>query len=216
MPETKALEALLHNFEPTASDELLAELSPVLSDNGNFLDKAASLDTILDKYPAFTEVREYVFDLMMAHHLANYIEDDAYFDTKEWMDIEDKTLERGTELLNILLYVSETGDEDVSLSIDDFLYEFLLVDEDEFQDEHRIYEDLIANQDLVEESIDNIMSISDRISQGSDLKDLFTPLILFFQHPDDKVVSKDLYKKLGPVERAVLGALLAYRAGLID
>lgn len=210
MSELKALEALLQNYTPTQYPALLSDLQPVFADGGNFLDKTVAMDKIVDKYPDFSAMREFIFDLMMTHHLANYIQDEAYFDTKEWMDIEDKTLERGTELLNLLLYITESRDTDVSLSIDDFLYEFLLVDEDEFQDEHRIYEDLIANQDLVEEQLESILDISSKISETSEVKELFTPMILFFQRPDERMVSKDVYKKLNPSERAVLGALLAY------
>jgi hypothetical protein len=168
------------------------------------------LDELLNNYKNFEPIHEYIFDLMMVHHLANYIEDEEYLDSEEWLDIEDKTLERGTEMLNILLYISECNDDDVHLNIDDFLYEFLLVDEDEFQDEHRIYEDLIDNQDLVEESPESVLSISSKIDKDSELKDLFTPLMLFFQDPKNKSINKNIANNINPIERALLGSLLAY------
>jgi hypothetical protein len=46
------------------------------------------------------------------------------------------------------LYINECHDEDIKPGLEDFLKEFLLVEEDEFQDEFHIYEDLISNQQL--------------------------------------------------------------------
>ncbi len=210
MPEIKALEAMLQNYNPDFSESLFNNLKPIFTKEGNFLEKVSALDELLNNYKNFGPIHEYIFDLMMVHHLANYIEDEEYLDSEEWLDIEDKTLERGTEMLNILLYISECNDDDVHLNIDDFLYEFLLVDEDEFQDEHRIYEDLIDNQDLVEESPESVLSISSKIDKDSELKDLFTPLMLFFQDPKAKSISKAILNTINPTERSLLSSLLAY------
>lgn len=211
MSEIKALEAMLHHYNADQATSLLTELKPVFANEGNFLEKVKEFDNILGNHKAFEPLHEYIFDLMMVHHLANYIEDEEYLDSKEWMDIEDETIERGTEMLNILLYVGESRDSDVTISIDDFLYEFLLVDEDEFQDEHRIYEDLIDNQDLVEESADSVIEISSKINESSELKELFSPLLLFFQDPKSRTIGKDVYNKLTPLERSLLASLQAYQ-----
>jgi len=206
----KALESLFFNFNSQQSQPAFLEISAIILTDGNFLDKVKKFDEAIAKHSVYKEIGEYAFDLMMIHHLSNFIKDEDYLDSKEWLDIEDKTIERGTELLNVLLYISEIHDNDVEISIDDFLYEFLLVDEDEFQDEHRIYEDLIVNQDLVEESLENIMRISSQIIESSEIKELFTPLILFFQNPHEKLLSKDIYNRLSPSERSILGCLLSF------
>ncbi|MEI6507259.1 MAG: hypothetical protein WCO54_02175 [Bacteroidota bacterium] len=209
-PSLKALEALLVNFNSEKSLIAINEISPIISSDENFLDKVNKLDVAIEKNADFTGISEYIFDLMMINHLSNFIKDEDYLDSKEWLDIEDKTLERGTELMNMLLYISECRDEEIAPNIDDFLYEFLLVDEDEFQDEHRIYEDLIVNQDLVEEDVTNILLISDKIDQDSEIKELFIPFILFFQSYDEKNISRELYNRLNPTERSILGCLLAF------
>ncbi len=209
-PSLKALEALLVNFNSEKSLIAINEISPIISSDENFLDKVNKLDVAIEKNADFTGMSEYIFDLMMINHLSNFIKDEDYLDSKEWLDIEDKTLERGTELMNMLLYISECRDEEIAPNIDDFLYEFLLVDEDEFQDEHRIYEDLIVNQDLVEEDVTNILLISDKIDQDSEIKELFIPFILFFQSYDEKNISRELYNRLNPTERSILGSLLAF------
>lgn len=206
----KALENLFYNYNSEHSKTAFLEISTIILTDGNFLDKVKKFDDAIAKHSIYKEIGEYAFDIMMLHHLSNFIDDEDYLDSKEWLDIEDKTIERGTELLNVLLYISEVKDNEVEISIDDFLYEFLLVDEDEFQDEHRIYEDLIVNQDLVEESVENILRISATIIDSSEIKELFTPLILFFQNPNEKLLSKDIYNRLKPSERAVLGCLLAF------
>ena len=206
----KALENLFYNFNSEKSQTAFLEISAIILTDEDFLQKVKKFDVAIAKHSDYVEVGEYAFDLMMIHHLSNFIEDEDYLDSKEWLDIEDKTIERGTELLNILLYISEVKDDEVEIGIDDFLYEFLLVDEDEFQDEHRIYEDLIVNQDLVEESLENILRISNEILDTSEIKELFTPFILFFQNPQEKLMSKEIYNKLKPTERSILGCLLAF------
>lgn len=206
----KALESLLFNYQPQHSQPAFLELSAIILTDEDFLGKVKKFDAAIAKHNVYSEIGEYAFDLMMIHHLSNFIADEEYLDSKEWLDIEDKTIERGTELLNILLYISEVKDDEVEIGIDDFLYEFLLVDEDEFQDEHRIYEDLIVNQDLIDESLENILRISSEINETSEIKELFTPFILFFQNPHEKLFSKEVYNKLKPAERAVLGCLLSF------
>ena len=206
----KALENLLFNYNPEQSKSAFLDVSAIILADEDFLEKVKKFDSAIETHSMYHEIREYAFDLMMMHHLSNFIEDEDYLDSKAWLDIEDKTIERGTELLNVLLYISEVQDNDVEISIDDFLYEFLLVDEDEFQDEHRIYEDMIINQDLVEEELDNIIRISSAIVESSEIKELFTPLILFFQSPHEKLLSKELFNRLKPVERSILGCLLAF------
>jgi len=64
--------------------------------------------------------------------------EEDYLDSPEWEDIEEETLDRGTELLNLLLYLNECEEEDIVPELDDYLKEFLLVYEDEFQDEYTI------------------------------------------------------------------------------
>ena len=98
----------------------------------------------------------------------------------------DRRGDLGSELLNILLYLRECADDEVEPSLDDFLKEFLLVEEDEFQDEYRIYEEVIANQILVDSSYSEISKVANSLAPDDELVDLFYPLVSFFneQHPD--------------------------------
>ena len=109
--------------------------------------------------------------------------------------IEEETIDRGTELLNVLLYIRECHDEDLEPELEDFLKEFLLVEEDEFQDEHRIYEDIIANQILMEASIEEIAKTSNELDEESELKDLFYPIMAFFYQPEPDKEDMDTFEK---------------------
>ena len=96
-------------------------------------------------------------------------------------------------------------------STEDFLHEFLLVDEDEFQDEHRIYEPLIEYTELEEAEMESIRSIETNILPSSEIKDLFVPIVLFFQNADNTSIQQSIYTSLQPIERSLLACLLSYK-----
>ena len=74
--------------------------------------------------------------------------------------------------------------------MEDYLKEFLLVDEDEFQDEYRIYEPVIAHQVLMESPVAEISKVAAKLPEDSELKELFYPLMCFFQDINPSVEAK--------------------------
>jgi hypothetical protein len=56
------------------------------------------------------------------------------------------------------------------------LKEFLLVEEDEFQDEFHIYEDLISNQQLAESSVDDICSNANLLELSEEMEEFLCHL----------------------------------------
>ena len=175
--------ASVNNQDHEAFSKVLVDIFNV---EKAYLDKVASLDAAFDDYSLFEPLRELFFDLL----LINFFNEDVrkleehYLDSPEWEKIEEKTIDRGTEILNLLLYLQECHDEEIEPELSDFLREFLLVDEDEFQDEHRIYEEVIANQILVESSLKEVARVSSTLAEDSELKELFYPMIGFFRDPD--------------------------------
>lgn len=145
-----ALEAFskYNSFDAT---QLTDEFADVFASDEDFLSKVDELDAVFDENPEVEELREIFFDLLMINFFSADVKklEEDYLDTPEWESIEEETLDRGTELLNLLLYLNECEDEDIEPELEDYLKEFLLVDEDEFQDEYRIYEPVIANQILI-------------------------------------------------------------------
>jgi len=194
----KTITAALAKFgevQKAASVELTHQLIAVFETDTDFMSKAEKFDAVFDEYPKFEELREVFFDLLMINFFTsdvNKLEED-YLESKEWEKIEDETIDRGTELLNLLLYINECHDEQIKPSLEDFLKEFLLVEEDEFQDEFHIYEDLISNQPLVETSIQEICENAKILDLGEEMKDMFVPFMAFFHQPQaNDTVYKDL------------------------
>ena len=193
-----ALIASLDKFaEVSGIDSIKLEegLIEVFSKDLGFLEKVEEFDEVFDEYPAFEELREVFFDLLMINFFANDVKklEEDYLETDEWADIEEETIDRGTELLNLLLYINECHDERIKPELGDFLKEFLLVEEDEFQDEFHIYEDLITNQNLVESSVEDICSHVGMIDLGEEMEELFIPFMCFFHQPK---VSEEVIKDL--------------------
>lgn len=147
-----------------------------------FLDKVKALDGVFDDHQRFEELREVYFDLLMINFFTEDVEklQEDYLESDEWEAIEEETIDRGTELLNIFLYLDECLEGEIEPSLDDYLKEFLLVDEDEFQDEYNIYEQVIANQILVDSNYAEISKVANGLSYDDDLKDLFYPIMSFF------------------------------------
>ncbi|MDM1292888.1 hypothetical protein HX021_01095 [Sphingobacterium sp. N143] len=162
--------------------EFSAKLIQVFNTDASYLEKLELLDQSFDDYPLFDELREVYVDLLLMNFFSSDVQklEEDYLDSEEWEAIEDETIDRGTELLNIFLYLGECKDDEIEPELDDFLKEFLLVDEDEFQDEHEIYEDIIANQILVDSPYAEIAKVAKGINPRSEVYELFYPMMSFF------------------------------------
>src|SRR5476651_2668100 len=156
----------------------------VVASDKDFLSKVDLLDEVFDDQPKLESLREVFFDLLMINFFSADVKklEEDYLDTPEWEDIEEQTLDRGTELLNLLLYLNECEDEDIEPELEDYLKEFLLVDEDEFQDEYRIYEPVISHQVLMDSPVEEINKVAFKLPEDSELKELFYPMMCFFQN----------------------------------
>jgi hypothetical protein len=181
--------------EQVPSVEMIQKLVEVFEADLDFMSKVAEFDKVFDNYPKFEELRETYFDLLMINFFTsdvNKLEED-YLESEEWEEIEDQTIDRGTELLNLLLYINECHDEQIKPTLEDFLKEFLLVEEDEFQDEFHIYEDLISNQALVETSVQEICENAKILDLAEEMEELFVPTLSFFLQP---AASEQVYTDL--------------------
>lgn len=184
----------------------------------DFMPKLEAMDDYFDIHSEFEDIREFCFDLLMINFFTTdslRFEED-YLDSDEWQQIEDDTLERGTEMLNVFLYLRECKQEDIEPSLADYLNEFLLVEDEDFQDEYEIYEDIIANQGLMDTDYAEISKAALAIDSDSPLKDVFYPIMAFFLNPAPD--QEDLQKYLDDsknksYENAVLYSLLLYFLG---
>lgn len=186
-PVRAAVQALVKGFceggklNAAEGDAFINLLITVFAQQDNFATKLRAMDLAFDEKKIFEPLREYSFDLLMVNFFAADSKelDEAYLESKEWMEIEEKTLDRGTELLNILLYINECAEAEVEISLGDFLKEFLLAEDDLYQDEYPIYEPVLKNQHLAEGDIKDIIAASQHID-NPELKDVFVPMLVFF------------------------------------
>jgi len=191
-----AIEAGLEAFSKYSSFKA-ASLTKVFEDvfasDHDFLVKVDLLDEVFNDHAQLEALREVFFDLLLINFFSADVKklEEDYLDSPEWEDIEEQTLDRGTELLNLLLYLNECEDEDIEPDLEDYLKEFLLVDEDEFQDEYRIYEPVIAHQVLMESPVVEISKVASKLPEDSELKELFYPLMCFFQNINPSVEEKN-------------------------
>jgi hypothetical protein len=190
-----AIEAGLTAFSQYSSFDakpFTSVFGEVFNSEKDFLSKVEMLDEVFDDYPQLESLREVFFDLLLINFFSADVKklEEDYLDTPEWEAIEEETLDRGTELLNLLLYLNECEDEEIEPELEDYLKEFLLVDEDEFQDEYRIYEPVIAHQILMESPVAEISKVAVTLPEDSELKELFYPLMCFFQNPNPSADAK--------------------------
>jgi hypothetical protein len=183
-----------NNFDAT---QLTAKYKDVFASDEDFLSKVDLLDGVFDDNPKLEALREVFFDLLMINFFSADVKklEDDYLETREWEEIEEQTLDRGTELLNLLLYLNECEDEDIEPGLEDYLKEFLLVDEDEFQDEYRIYEPVIENQILIESPVSEISRVADELPEDSEIKEIFYPMMCYFQNAAGGEYEKDTIAK---------------------
>ncbi|WP_207531622.1 hypothetical protein [Desertivirga arenae] len=191
-----AIAASLKQFNGDASTEFKNIITGVFEGDNDFMSKVEALDNAFDDAPQFDPLREVFFDLLMVNFFAEDVDklEEDYLESKEWEEIEEETIDRGSELLNVLLYIRECKDEDIKPELEDFLKEFLLVDEDEFQDEYRIYEDIIAHQILMESNYSEIGRVAKNLDDSSEIKDFFYPIMGFFyqNNPSEEDMSEYL------------------------
>lgn len=217
----KAVNAALAQFESISGKsvgEFQDKISTVFDSEKGFMDKVADLDAAFDDEPSLENLREVFFDLLMVNFFSEDVHklEEDYLETPEWEEIENQTIDRGTELLNVLLYIQECEDEDIQPELEDFLKEFLLVDEDEFQDEHRIYEDMIANQVLMESNVEEISKVASSLSEESEIGDLFYPVMCFFLQTtpeEDEVQEVINYSQDPEFDAVVYSMLVAFNEG---
>lgn len=181
----KAIDAVfshLISLNPIYVEPIKGEMLTVFDADLSFLQKVKGMDEVFNSNPKLEHLREIFFDLLLVNFFSSDVKklDEDYLDSPEWDKIEEETLDRGTEMLNVLLYLNECEDEEIEPELNDYLTEFLLVDEDEFQDEHSIYEPVIANQILMDSGIEEIGKVARKIPEDEEVKELFYPLMCFF------------------------------------
>lgn len=166
------------------------------------------LDKLSALYPGVAQISDYLFDLLTVSILENEPEG---LESREWSRFEDAWVDRGSELLNLLVYLRECAEYEVVPSLDDFLNEFLLVEEEDFQEELRIYEPVVRQAGMIKDQPQRILDAC-RKAPAAELGTLYFPLFLFFSTvtPEQKA---SFLKNQGSdlqVESALYHLMLSY------
>jgi len=174
-----------------------------------FLQRVKSLDKFTNDNIFLDEIAELLFDFLLVFYLSVEEHKEDYFESNEWNDIENNTLNRGSEFLNLLIYITEANDNEIEISLDDFLNEHLLVEDDNYQDEVEIYEPFITNPELVDAELDEILKYKDSLKKDSGIKYFLVPFTLFFKHAESKNFP-EYTQRVSAFEYAVFKSLHAY------
>lgn len=184
----------------------ISQLEHLLKNDSPFREKWKALDDWFEQNTSFEELEPYAFDLLVATFVnLEYVElPDEYFESEEWQEIEEDMADRGSEWLNLLVYLQDCSLNELEPELDDFLYSFLLVEEDEFQDEHEIYEPIIVLEEVIGQEPEAIVEAC-RKSDAGELGPLFPAILLYFND------QKKIPQGLTPLEAGLLAA--SYTAG---
>lgn len=198
--------------------ELLATMLDILSHNGDFKSKLARMEESLDAHPEFEPLYHYLFDLLMLSFIASdaALLDENYLDSEEWMKIEDETSDRGSELLNLYIYLSEAHAQEIPIDLNDYLTEFLLADDDLYQDDFFIYEEIIRNEEIADASISEVLQLGEKV-KTEELAEIYVPLLAFFNtHESREEVTKAIAasRHQKALHLALYGTLCAFADGL--
>lgn len=224
-PIKNALQAMISGFAEgdklitkEESQLLLGDMVALLGHAGDFKKKLAELDHSLDQHPAFEPLYHYLFDLLMLSFIASDSAqlDENYLESDEWLKIEEETSDRGSEMLNLYIYLTEAHTQEIPIDLHDYLNEFLLADDDLYQDDFFIYEEILANEEIAEAGIDEILARSEEVSEEQ-LAEIYVPLLAFFnksESAEEITAAIAASEHQTAIHLALYGALLAFADGL--
>lgn len=146
------------------------------------------IDDLVDKYPAFYELREYIADLLalkllMETEFEEEEDEDEEDEDPKWTTLEALFEMRGTEMLHMLSYLRECKEIKETPDLDGFLDDFTLDPEADDQEEMFVYEELIRQRELVDAPLKQVLEVGNE-QENDEMRELFTPLILFFREQE--------------------------------
>jgi len=165
-------------------DEIYKDFESFFSAETTFPQCFEDLDGLVDRYSGLADIEEYLSDLLVLKLIReDDSEDEDFLVLEKWDDAEDEMLERGSELLNFLVYLKDCKETRQTPSLEDFLNDFLLISDDEFQDEFFIYEDFIKHQGLIDGDVREIIKAGAHLDDP-EMQGIFVPIMMFFRNQE--------------------------------
>ncbi len=217
LPAIMISNALLNAYYSSINQEtpvnIKEKLGALYVSDEPFLKKIKQLDQLIEEFKLKEDAGELVFDVL----LYNFFSEDSqrlgesFFDSKEWEQIEGSIMDRGTEMMNLMLYLSECNDSNIESSLDDYLDEYLTGEEDFDTEEFEVYEAIIKNREaIVEGDLKTVVEIANKNS-NSLLFDQLLPIMVFFEtqsEVDEKFETIRLYGSNPSFQNPFLAVLL--------
>ena len=214
-PIEDALKSLFKGFaegresvSASKADNVAQQVIDLINGIDKFPEMNQQLSKLLENETDFADLYPYVFDLLMLSFIAGSNEkvDPEYFESKEWEEIEESTSSLGSEILNLYIYMAEAYQHGIELDFEDYLHEFLIAEDELYQDDFPIYEDLLDNEDLIHEDIESLVAHAQSMEEDDELKQVLVPMIAFFQN-DEPVLSRRKEIASFPYQKAIHLAL---------
>ncbi|MCS7029314.1 MAG: hypothetical protein NZ519_11180 [Bacteroidia bacterium] len=161
------------------------DLKSILDTNEHISEKVIEMDKVCQQYNFLENLQEYFVDIGLIDFFIKsplYAQED-YFETQEWLRIEEELADRGTELLNWLLYIEEAKSAQAEISLQNYIEDFLLIGDEmnEDQDNLKIYEPLIDVQDFLDQTPLDLFLLYERIPEDHPLKNIAFPMMCYFR-----------------------------------
>lgn len=180
--------------------------------NLEFDAKLKQSDALSEKLDDAAFVKELSFDWLMAAFLADEEKDEDFLESEAFEQMELRYEMRGTEFMNLLVYLEECNENEVLPSYQDFVHEFLITDDEDVQDDIALYEDFLGLEEILEAPFEAFLPRLVTLSEQSALGSFLPVLASYFKNPlkgDKTLISAIIAGLRNPVEAGILGALLA-------
>lgn len=192
-------------------------IKDIFQNQEHFLDKVKALDQYAEQNSGLVDIKELLMDLLLFNfYKTNPFLDNAHFiERDEWQKIEGSIEDRGTPMIDLFFYLSLKNDEESSL--EDFLENFLMINEAEFEEERERYEEIISRRTLPEQEPSLTMTEGRKLQSTPPEELPFFPIMLFFNGASTYSEKWEFIKEpemLHPVNMSGFLALLAGHYGL--
>lgn len=149
-----------------------------------------AFDELLKKHEELIDFQEFLFDLFFVEALDQLGENaDAYMESEAWVQLEQKTAGRGSEALNLFMYLTEVKESAIKANLDDFLDAFILDEDLDYQDDALVYEEVMDNRHWLDLPYRQLVAKAEDMATQTAMPELFTPLFCFFKSPEKSTIN---------------------------
>lgn len=153
--------------------------------NADMASQLKAFDELLKQFDSLVDYQEFLFDLFFVEALDQLGEEaDAYMESEAWLQLELKTVGRGSEALNLFMYLTEVKESGIKANLDDFLDDFILDEDLDYQDDALVYEEVMINRNWLDLPYSQLVAKAEEMAPQTAMPELFTPLFCFFKSPE--------------------------------